>query len=117
MSSMSEPNDLRSSVSSFLRSSSETFLMLTSSDSAHRWSSSENAAWAPVWMYSARASSELCSSATRSFSSARRRSSSACISFSSSGRSRQRASWSTQVTIDAAKYRIFSSSLGAMSSR
>ena len=83
MSSMSEPNDLRSSVSSFLRSSSETFLMLTSSDSAHRWSSSENAACSPVWMYSARASSELCSSATRSFSSARRRSSSDCISFSS----------------------------------
>jgi hypothetical protein len=31
--------------------------------------------------------------------------------------SRQRASWSTHVTMDAAKYRIFSSSLGAMSSR
>ena len=44
-------------------------------------------------------------------------SSSACISPSSVGRARQRASWSTQVTIEAAKYRIFSSSLGAMSSR
>ena len=38
-------------------------------------------------------------------------------SFSSSGTSFARASSSTQVTIEAAKYRTFSSSLGAMSIR
>ena len=117
MSSMSDANVFCSSLTSFSRSSSDSFLTLMSSESAQRWSSSPKPACSPELRYAMRASREARSSSTRSVSSWRSRVSSSCISASSLGRSRQRASWSTHVTIDAAKYRIFSSSLGAMSSR
>jgi len=45
---MSASNVLRISLRSFSRSSSSIFLMLTSSESAHRWSSSEKPDWLPV---------------------------------------------------------------------
>ena len=49
MSAISASIALRISFSSFSRSASESFLTLTSSASAQRWSSSEKSAWEPVF--------------------------------------------------------------------
>ena len=70
VSEMSASNCLRISFSIFSRSSSESFLRLTSSVSAQRRSSSEKFVCLPVERYSTRRSSDSFSSSTRSSRSA-----------------------------------------------
>ena len=92
--------------------------MFTPSDSAHMWSSSEKSRPVlPLWRCSSRRASDSLSSSIRSSFSAAYASSTLLTSPSSVSMSLARASSSIQVTIEAAKYRTFSSSLGAMSSR
>ena len=70
VSEMSASNCLRISFSIFSRSSSESFLRLTSSVSAQSRSSSEKLVCLPVERYSTRRSSDSFSSRTRSSRSA-----------------------------------------------